>query len=116
MPEHVHLLISEPARADLATAMQSLKLSVSLESKRYFRALPAERHRFWQHRYFDLNVQDHEQFLKKLEYIHQNPVRRGLVELAENWQWSSFLHYAEGLEVGVEIESERTARSRLLLN
>jgi putative transposase len=115
MPEHVHLLLSEPSRADLATAMQSLKLSVSLESKRYFRIHPSDRHRFWQNRYFDLNVQDHEQFLEKLHYIHQNPVRGGLVQSAENREWSSFLHYAEGSDVGVEIESERTASSRLLL-
>jgi putative transposase len=34
--------------------------------------------------------------MQKLEYIHQNPVRRGLVETAEQWEFSSASWYTEG--------------------
>jgi hypothetical protein len=45
-------------------------------------------------------------------YMHRNPVRRGLVERPEDWPWSSFRHYAAGVESRVEIESQWTARKR----
>ncbi len=50
--------------------------------------------------------------MEKLRYIHHNPVKRGLVEKAEDWKWSSFHHYAAGEDCGVEIESEWAARRR----
>ncbi|HEY1678329.1 MAG TPA: hypothetical protein VGG04_11510 [Candidatus Sulfotelmatobacter sp.] len=67
---------------------------------------------FWQKRYYDLNIRDHEQFVEKLRYIHRNPVKAGLCARPEDWPWSSFRHYATGIEGRVEIESEWTARKR----
>jgi hypothetical protein len=67
---------------------------------------------FWQARGYDRNVYSAKEFAEKLRYIHENPVKRGLVKAAEDWKWSSFRHYAFR-EVGVvEIESEWTARDR----
>jgi hypothetical protein len=61
---------------------------------------------------FDRNVRDAEEFSNELDYIHRNPVKRGLVEQPEDWKWSSYRHYALR-EVGpVAIESEWTARDR----
>jgi len=39
---------------------------------------------------------------QKLEYIHQNPVKRGYVDLAEHWRYSSARNYA-GLEGLIEV-------------
>ena len=103
MPEHVHLLVSEPQRGLLSKAIQALKLSVSMRSR--------ERP-FWQAHYYDFNVSEHEKFVEKLRYIHRNPVRRGLVATPESWKWSSFRHYQTGMRGTVEIESEWTARDR----
>ena len=61
---------------------------------------------FWQKRYYDFNIRDHQQFVEKLRYLHRNPVRAGLCERPEDWQWSSFCHYATGAAGRVEIESE----------
>jgi putative transposase len=44
--------------------------------------------------------------------IHRNPVKRGLVEKPEDWPWSSFRHYATGVQGTVEIESEWTVFRR----
>ena len=103
MPEHVHRLVNEPARALLSKAMQALKLSVTMRSR--------ERP-FWQAHYYDFNVCSHEKFVEKLRYIHRNPVRRGLVAKPEDRPWSSFRHYQTGVLGTVEIESEWTARQR----
>ena len=135
MPEHVHLLIGEPVGAPfkspgspasdfcslgwkpsvglsgeviprtLADAIKSLKQGVS-------RRLIGEAEHFWQKRYYDFNVRNRQQFVEKLRYIHRNPVKRGLCEHPEDWEWSSFRHYATGLEGRVEIESEWVSRKR----
>ena len=105
MPEHVHLLLSEPARQTLADVLKSLKQGVA-------RRLIGDAEHFWQKRYYDFNVRNESQFVEKLRYIHRNPVKRGLCERPEDWEWSSFQHYAEGVEGRVEIESEWTARKR----
>lgn len=106
MPEHVHLLISEPERRTLSVALQMLKQNTA----RHLR-LP-EGSPLWQPRYYDFNVWSEEKRVEKLRYIHRNPVRRGLVKRPEDWPWSSFRHYASGAESVVEIESQWTARKR----
>jgi len=123
MPEHVHLLVSEPGRwvsqiprailrADLgqtlADAIRDLKLSFSKRLSRQ----RGESSAFWQKRYYDRNIRDEQEFRMKLRYLHRNPVKRGLVKGPGDWKWSSFRHYALR-EIGpVEIESEWTARDR----
>ena len=103
MPEHVHLLVNEPARGLLSRSIQALKLSVSMRS----RLRP-----FWQAHYHDFNDWTHKKFVEKLRYIHRNPVVRGLVASPQDWKWSSFRHYQTGVRGTVEIESEWTARDR----
>jgi putative transposase len=103
MPEHVHLLLSEPEQGVLADAIHYLKLCFS---KRWGAGL------FWQKRYYDRNVRNEQEFYEKLCYLHRNPVKRGLVQAAEEWKWSSFRHYALRENCGVGIESEWMARDR----
>jgi len=67
---------------------------------------------FWQKRYYDFNIRNYPQFVEKLRYIHRNPLKQGLCDRPEDWQWSSFRHYATGAEGRIEIESEWTARKR----
>ena len=105
MPEHVHLLISEPERRLLSVALQALKQSVARRQK--FVAPP-----FWQPRYFDRNIWSPKAFADARAYIHINPVRRRLVAKAEDWAWSSARHYATSEKGVVEVESHWTARER----
>ncbi len=93
MPEHVHLLLSEPPCHSLASSLKSLKLSVTLRTKQ---------RPFWQPRYYDFNVFSDKKRIEKLRYIHRNPVARGLVSQPEDWAWSSFLHYSSGARGAVE--------------
>ena len=127
MPEHVHLLLSEPEQGTLAQAIHYLKLSFA-KRVRSLAAMSAHvkvqpkdvkpghsySNGFWQKRYYDRNVRNWQEFTVKLRYLHRNPVKRGLVKEAAEWKWSSFRHYAFR-EIGVvEIESEWTARDREL--
>ena len=82
MPEHVHLLVSEPQQRPLATAMQALKLGfarrVLAEQRRRRRGAQADlfehcAQRIWQARYYDFNVCTAHKRVEKLRYMHRNP-------------------------------------------
>jgi len=51
---------------------------------------------FWKPRGYDFNVLDEAKVAEKLDYIHCNPVRRGLVNRPEQWRWSSYRFYELG--------------------
>jgi putative transposase len=90
MPEHVHLLISEPAKGTPSTVMQVLKQRVSrqLRRKRGKKSpsqlrLPFRRGhdflpQFWQTRFYDFNVWSQTKLVEKLQYMHMNPLKRKL--------------------------------------
>ena len=85
MPEHIHLLISEPPLKPLSVALAVIKRSVSS----HFPETP-----FWLPRYYDFNIFSNQKRIEKLRYIHRNPVHRGLAERPEDYPWSSFRTYA----------------------
>jgi putative transposase len=105
MPEHVHLLLSEPAAIPFGQLLRILKTE---SSKR----LKGDHPRFWQLNYYDFNVFTQRKFTDKLRYIHRNPVTRGLVESPEDWLWSSYRHWLSGERAAVEIESHWTWQLR----
>ena len=100
MPEHVHLLISEPQKKNPSTVMQALKFGFArrvLAQARRRRRNPSQASQFdfaprhiWQKRFYDFNVWSHRKRVEKLRYMHRNPVRRGLVASPDLWRWSSF--------------------------
>lgn len=105
MPEHVHLLMNEPPSILVAQFLKAFKQSTS-------RRLKGDRERFWQERYFDGNIHGELARSEVIRYIHRNPVKRGLVASPEQYRWSSFSHYSNGIRGVVEIESEWTSWSR----
>jgi putative transposase len=116
MPNHVHLLIGEPEKGTPSTVLKALKQRVSRdlrsnESPSLAAELPARiagsAHvlpHFWQTRFYDFNVYSAKKQKEKLDYMHFNPVMRGLVKSPEEWRWSSFLFYATGKEGLVPID------------
>ncbi len=97
MPEHFHLLMSEPQKGTPSTVMQAVKLGFTrrvLEQQRGSIA-PTSRH-LWQPRFYDFNVWTDRKRVEKLRYIHRNPVSRGLASAPDHWRWSSFRSYMYG--------------------
>ena len=105
MPEHFHLLISEPVKGTPSTVMQVLKqrFARKLLKRLRTRGDPAEGQLWgetlaeghvWQRRFCDFVVWSYAKRLEKLRYIHRNPVKCGLVLEPEQWLWSSVRHYA----------------------
>jgi hypothetical protein len=48
---------------------------------------------FWNRRGHDFNVYRVQRSMEKLDYCHRNPITRGLVDLPEQWRWSSYRYY-----------------------
>jgi len=105
MPEHFHLLITEPEVGTPSTVMQVLKQRTAKALlPRRKRRDPRQRtlfqpdaaRSFWQARFYDFNVWTTKKRIEKLRYMHRNPVKRGLVDSPEQWRWSSYRFYLLG--------------------
>lgn len=95
MPEHVHLLIGEPRTRNPSVVMQVLKQRVSRDLRREKgTAIQQQLPCFWHARFYDFNVYNPEKIKEKLDYMHANPVNRGLVGSPCDWVWSSYLSYS----------------------
>jgi putative transposase len=96
MPEHVHLLISEPQIADPSTVVQAVKLAFSRRSIARDAGYSDSSHHIWQRRFYDFNLWSQRKEIEKLKYMHRNPVVRSLVTEPDQWPWSSYRSYAYG--------------------
>ena len=85
MPDHFHLLITPGTQVGLERAMQFIKGGFSFRVKKEL-ALAGER---WQTSFYDHRVRDAAEYQRFKTYIHQNPVRRRLVQRAEQYPYSS---------------------------
>jgi putative transposase len=108
MPEHIHLLISEPERGDPSKVMQAIKQGFAR------RILGRDDGvRIWQARFYDFVVFTEKKRVEKLRYMHRNPVKRGLVLEPQQWKWSSYRHYAEGERGIVVVNEEQRAELKI---
>jgi putative transposase len=84
MPEHVHLLLTPATGVTLERAMQLVKGGYSRTFGLEFR-----RGEVWQRGFTDHRIRDAEDLRAHRDYIHQNPVKRGLVEAAREYRYCS---------------------------
>ena len=117
MPEHFHLLIWPSKAHNPSRIIGSLKQRTArhiIESLKRCEepwcrrvldkiVLPETVHdqstyRVWQRSFYDFNVWSESKRLEKLEYMHGNPVKRGLAANPGDWPWSSwrFYHLGDG--------------------
>ncbi|MAG92817.1 MAG: hypothetical protein CMJ48_03610 [Planctomycetaceae bacterium] len=111
MPEHVHLLVRPTEdRYDISLFLQSMKTSVTRKAVGFAkREAPSfltrmldrqpngeEHYRFSQRGGgYDRNITEPKTLWHEIDYIHANPVRRGLCERPEDWKWSSAADHAD---------------------
>ena len=102
MPDHFHLLISEPQVGDPSKVLQVIKQRFAQRVLGHPRRKPnvepslRQTLHVWEPRFYDFNVWTEHKLVEKLRYMHRNPVKRGLVEEPEEWAWSSFRDYLYG--------------------
>ncbi|MEX1096786.1 MAG: transposase [Planctomycetales bacterium] len=110
MPDHVHALVWFPETHQLSDFMQVWKQRSSvlihrvLESQlRQYAGSIGRDDPVWQPKYYAFNVWSEDKVHEKLTYMHENPVRAGLVERAADWRWSSARWYDGRCPVGLPI-------------
>lgn len=120
MPEHAHiLLLPSVPDYDISLILKSIKQSVSRRAINYLGATNPQwlqklevtwpdgrvEHRFWQQGGgYDRNIYRPATAWKIVQYIHDNPVRRGLVPLAVDWPWSGARYYAGMDDIVLELD------------
>ena len=99
MSNHMHMLLS-PQNQSLFPIMSEFKSA----SANQILASRKSRGPLWQPRYFDNIIRNVQSFWEKLEYIHNNPVKTGLVARGEDWRWSSRNAYVPGGNAPIPVD------------
>jgi REP element-mobilizing transposase RayT len=88
MPDHAHLLFTALRDAAGWTfALPEILRPIKGASARSINKLSGRRGPLWQDESFDHVLRGNESLRETVEYIRQNPVRRGLVEKPEDYPW-----------------------------
>lgn len=91
MPDHLHLIIHPIGKNNISYIMQMIKGSFS----RKINKMNLSSGRIWQKRFYDTIIRNEGMLLDKMEYIHTNPLRKGLVLSPEQYEYSSYRFYTE---------------------
>lgn len=121
MPEHVHLVIVPTGETRISEILSTIKQSSSKRAMHWLRENApdfleqlcdrqpngTETYRLWQRGGgYDRNLRSVRDIHEKIAYVHDNPVRRGLVQLATEWRWSSAAAWANGKDEPLKIDRE----------
>ena len=90
LPDHWHAIIHPPYPLTISTVFKAVKKSSTTGINVRRREVGG----LWQERFFDRALRTVREYHEKVEYIHLNPVRRGLVKRPEDWKWSSMREFA----------------------
>jgi putative transposase len=125
MPEHVHLILLPEQGIRISAILTAIKSSTSKRAvlclhknapeflSEMVDAQPSGRssYRFWQRGGgYDRNLRSLKDVYEKIDYIHANPVRRGLVEAPDQWFWSSYRAWQTGEDTPIAIDRESLIR------
>ena len=92
MTNHVHLFIKENEQGDIKKIMHKiLSVYVGWFNFKYRRSGS-----LIGNRYKSEPIEDDKYYLTLLRYIHQNPLKAGMVDKLKDYRWSSYISYVEG--------------------
>ncbi|MBL7940687.1 MAG: transposase [Flavobacteriales bacterium] len=92
MPNHVHVLFQPVNGWTMSKIVSSWKSYTGRRISAYVKRATlgrGEPSKVWHREYWDRYIRDHAHYVNLVAYIHENPVKAGLVARAEDWKWSS---------------------------
>ena len=95
MPNHWHALLFPHPPLSISRVVQDVKYV----SARRLNRLRQSHGALWQHQFWDRFVRCEKEFHERLDYMHLNPVRKGLVARPEDWRWSSYNNFEPGKQM-----------------
>lgn len=93
MPNHAHVILRPNEGQTLEKIMHSIKSYTALKANQ----LLGRKGPFWMRESFDRYIRDADHFGRVFRYIENNPVKAGLCERPENWEFSSAWERAKAL-------------------
>ncbi len=119
MPEHLHVILYPHRRqggelVPISELLGAFKQHLGFHGKERLRQVWRSQRRLWSEplnrwalgefdkreimheRGYDRNIFSESEFREKVDYVHKNPITRGLVPRAELWRWSSYRYHMLG--------------------
>jgi putative transposase len=91
LPDHIHLLIELPEEdCNFSIRMREIKRLTTLWMKR---ETLGNVDPIWQDKYWEHTIRNEKDLQTHFDYIHYNPIKHGLTETYDSWEWSSFKDY-----------------------
>jgi REP element-mobilizing transposase RayT len=121
MPTHFHAIVGADSQSELTPIMRDLKRHTAWKLVETLKAMGWElplrafrkaaeidgrgnEHKVWQEEFHPVALQSEQIFNQKLSYLHENPVRKGLVRKAEDWWYSSARAWLDGEEGPLKVD------------
>ena len=97
LPEHLHMIINPNHAKDYPKIISSIKRYFSKNcDPKFYKDVFQSHHRetmgylpVWQKRFYEHTIRDEKDYVTKLQYIHNNPVKHRLVENIHDWKHGS---------------------------
>ena len=100
LPEHIHMIITPNNAMDYPKIIRYIKryfvygldedvkqrLKTMLGNSKYRRGHAG----VWQERYYEHTIRNEKDFLEVMDYMKYNPLKHGLVDNIDDWEYSSF--------------------------
>ncbi|SHI62227.1 REP element-mobilizing transposase RayT [Geosporobacter subterraneus DSM 17957] len=94
MPDHVHLIIQPMGKDNISDIMKRIKGNFS----RYYNRIHKRSGTVFQKGFYDTAIRDEKHCCETIDYIHYNPVKKGIVIEAKDYLYSSYKFYCENDE------------------
>ena len=128
MPDHLHMLLQtseDSEKYNLSFIMKQIKGNFARKYNEWFQhreseikcnrqliagyKKDAQGHFYrpvWQESFYDIALRDSKQVREKIEYMHWNPVKAGLVEHPKQYEFSSYQQYYGEKRLWIQIPVE----------
>ncbi|MCI0530608.1 MAG: transposase [candidate division Zixibacteria bacterium] len=100
LPDHIHALIQVPEGLDISTIMHCIKRASAYQINQILHTKGP----VWQAGYHEHVIRDEKDLKGRLNYIHKNPLKAGLVENLEYYKFSSFRNYYQDDDSVFEVD------------
>lgn len=122
MPDHFHLLLQPCEKSPLPKIMNYIKGNFARKYNEFINPdlqdnvnlidyqggkLQKSFNSVWQKEYYEYVIRDEKDFIEKLNYIHNNPVKKGLVKNPDEYEFSSYLQWYSGLRQKIQIPIDK---------
>ena len=89
LPDHFHVVIQVPENKSISSIMHGIKRGSAFQINRNLN----RRGPVWQAGYYEHVIRDEKDLKGRLDYIHKNPLKTGLVKDLDKYKYSSYRSY-----------------------